>query len=124
MNLKCKYCGGLGTCYTESNGILLGFSAYVECDRCDNKTNIHRAFWSSDAADAARREWNSMNKLSKYSFGDNSFDYWIPRQNIAKGTIDSANLRWRYECPRCGYEVRNPERYCGSCGKRLKVRDE
>ncbi len=52
---------------------------------------------------------------------DRPIGHWIPRKNIAVKSedIDKVdNLRWRYECSECGYEVREKHDYC-VCGAKM-----
>ena len=41
---------------------------------------------------------------------------WIRRENVT--SID--NVRWAYECSKCGYEMRSMTRYCPSCGADMR----
>lgn len=50
---------------------------------------------------------------------------WIKRQNIECSDLETAvNLRWRYECSECGYEVRSKCRFCPNCGSRMEGEGE
>jgi len=47
---------------------------------------------------------------------------WLPRKNIAvkPKDIDKVNnLRWRYECSECGFEVREKSSECPKCHKQM-----
>lgn len=37
---------------------------------------------------------------------------WINRKNV----VCLENVRWKYECSKCGYEVRSKYNFCPNCG--------
>lgn len=45
----------------KSERTFIECSTYIRCPICRRQTNIHFSFWSSDAYDAAKREWNILN---------------------------------------------------------------
>lgn len=55
----CKVCGQVPRCYSDKTSFFES-EAQVKC-LCGRKTSKHYAFWTSDAADEAREEWERMN---------------------------------------------------------------
>ena len=41
---------------------------------------------------------------------------WIERKNVT--CLD--NVMWKYECSKCGYEVRSKYHYCPNCGEKMQ----
>jgi len=66
--------------------------------------------------------WFDKPDCPNYVRGDDRpIGHWIPRKNIAVKSedIDKVdNLRWKYECSECGYEVREKHDYC-VCGAEM-----
>ena len=47
---------------------------------------------------------------------------WISRKNISvkpKDIDKVSNLRWRYECSECGFEVKEKNNECPKCHKQM-----
>lgn len=72
----------------------------------------------------------SINNVSladyiKENYVPKKFGKWIERKDIPKSVdIATANLRWKYECSECGYEVQSKYHYCPNCGAKMESEDK
>ena len=55
----CKKCGSSARC--ETNRDLFESESQIICNHCGRRTTRHYAFWASDAAEEAKKEWELMN---------------------------------------------------------------
>ena len=58
MKKECPLCGGEGIRHSDYTDFF-SKRQYIQCVSCGARTSEMDAFYASDAADAAEKEWNS-----------------------------------------------------------------